>query len=264
MKFKYASISSGSCGNCHYINYKDTSLLVDSGLSGKKTQENLNSLNIDPKSINAILITHEHKDHIKGAGILSRRFDLPIYANEKTWSAMEKDLGKINDKNIKIINKNNKFNIEDIEIKSFEINHDAIDPVGYTFFNGKDKIGFITDVGLITDHVKENILGSKLVVLESNHDEEMLKIGPYPYYLKKRVLSKLGHLSNTQAGNFAAELVKAGAKNILLAHLSGENNFPALAFETVKQILFEKGIKVNEDFSMAVLKRQESSCLYEI
>ncbi len=264
MDFRYLSVSSGSSGNCHYVAYKDTQVLVDAGLSGKKIEENLNILKINLKNTGGILISHEHSDHIKGAGILSRRYNIPIYANENTWNAMESKLGKIEERNKKIFTNNCPFSIKDIEIKPFSIHHDAVDPVAFTFYNGKNKISIATDLGHICDKIRENIYHSKLVVLESNHDVEMLKMGSYPYYLKRRVLSHKGHLSNEEAGKFCVELVKKGTEKILLAHLSKENNFPELAFETVKGILREKNMNIGENVELTVLKREEISKLYAV
>lgn len=264
MNFNYASIGSGSCGNCHYVSYNGSRILVDAGMSGKKIQENASKLSLDIKDIDAIMITHEHTDHIKGAGILSRRFDIPVYATEDTWEAMEEKMGKMAPHNIKTFEKDKIFSVGDMDIVPFRINHDATDPVGFKFTNGQKSICIATDTGHIDRYISDHIRGSKLVVLESNHDEEMVKIGPYPYHLKRRVLSGVGHLSNVDAGRFAAELVKSGTNHILLAHLSHDNNFPALAFETVKGILGESGIEANEDMILNVLKRQEISCMYEI
>lgn len=264
MDFNYISVASGSSGNCHYVGYNKTNLLVDAGLSGKKIEENLNDLNINLKNTAGILISHEHTDHIKGAGILSRRYNIPIYANENTWSAMKDKLGKMEEKNIRLFNNNVPFAIENIQINPFSIHHDAVDPVGFTFHNGKNKISIATDLGHICDEIRKNIYNSKIVVLESNHDVEMLKMGSYPYYLKKRVLSKEGHLSNEDAGKFCIELVKKGTEKILLAHLSRENNFPELAFETVKGILKEKSIHLGGHVELNVLNREKVSKLYAV
>lgn len=252
----YASIASGSCGNCHYISSKDTSILIDAGLSGKKIETNFKNLDIEIEKIKAIFITHEHKDHILGAGILSRRYNIPIYANEKTWQSMQKDLGKIKDENMKVLESGKKLDLDEMQITSFKINHDASDPVGYKIEYKNKSASIATDTGKIDDDMKKIIKGSNLVVLESNHDVEMLKMGSYPYYLKRRVLSNIGHLSNEHAADFCVELVKSGTKQILLAHLSKENNFPELAYETVKGILKMQGIEAQRDVLLNVLKRQ--------
>ena len=260
----YASVASGSNGNCHFVSYKNTKILVDAGLSGKKIEENLRKIDINLQNITGILISHEHSDHIKGAGILSRRYNIPIYANKKTWDEISVKLGKLEEVNIIKFENDVMFTINDLHITPFSIHHDAIDPVGFTINNGKNKISIATDLGHICDKIRNNIYESKLVVLESNHDVEMLKMGPYPYHLKKRVLSQNGHLSNEDAGKFSVELVQKGVKKILLAHLSKENNFPELAFETVKSILKEKNMHIGVDLELSVLNRDEVSKLYAV
>ncbi|MCT4508232.1 MAG: MBL fold metallo-hydrolase [Tepidibacter sp.] len=265
MSFNYASVASGSCGNCHYVEYRDTKILIDAGLSGKKIEENLRKLDKNLENTSGILITHEHTDHIKGAGILSRRYNIPIYANKNTWNCMVDKLGKLKDDNIKFFDNDIPFIIGDINIKAFPIHHDAVDPVGYTLDNGGNtKISIATDLGHVCDNIKNNLFDSKLVVLESNHDVEMLKMGSYPYYLKQRVMSSKGHLSNEDAGKFCIELVKRGTQKILLAHLSKENNFPELAFETVKGVLREKNILVGKNLELEVLRRGTISNLYAV
>ena len=262
--FRYCSVGSGSSGNCHYVGYKNTNLLIDAGLSGKRIETNLSKADIDIKGVRGILITHEHSDHIKGAGILSRKHNIPIYANNNTWEAMKDKIGNIKDHNIKIFESNKEFEIEDVLIKPFLINHDASEPVAYSFYNGQEKISIATDLGCINENIRENIFSSRLVVLESNYDENMLMMGSYPYYLKRRVLSNKGHLSNVDAANFCAELINKGTETILLAHLSKENNFPELAYETSKGILSENNIKVGKDVNLNVLLREELSELYAV
>jgi len=262
--FKYCSVGSGSSGNCHYVGYKNTNLLIDAGLSGKKIETNLSKADVDIKTVKGILITHEHSDHIKGAGILSRKHDIPIYTNEVTWESMKDKVGKVKDHNIKIFKSNEQFEIDNIIIKPFSIDHDAAEPVAYSFYNGKEKISIATDLGCINDNIRQNIFKSKLVILESNYDEQMLMMGSYPYYLKKRVLSNKGHLSNEDAANFCTELINKGTETILLAHLSKENNFPELAYETSKGILSQNNIEVNKDVKLKVLLREELSELYAV
>lgn len=257
MSFKFCSIASGSSGNCEYIETNNTRILVDAGLSGKKIQAGLQSIDVDPKKLNGILVTHEHKDHIKGAGILSRRFNIPIYANNNTWEAMREYLGKLDNENIKIINNNDNFEIGNIGIDTFSTSHDAVDSLGYSLNYKNKKISIVTDTGIITEDMKSKIKDSDLLMLESNHDIEMLKIGAYPYYLKKRILSEKGHLSNEDAGNLIAEIFKDKFQKIFLGHLSRENNFPELAYQTVVNIMTEKGIKLNKDIDLVVANRSD-------
>lgn len=236
MTIDFCSIVSGSSGNCQFIQSGNTKLLVDAGLSGKKIQEGLSSIDIDPKEINGILITHEHSDHILGAGILSRRFDIPIYANQGTWEGMEKAIGKISDKNIMIID-NKDFEIGNLGIQPFSVYHDSNDPFGYSFYCGNKKASILMDTGMVDENIVNTIKGSDILMIESNHDVDMLKVGSYPFFLKKRVLGKWGHLSNEDSGKIITEAITNDQATVILGHLSRENNFPELAYETVRSIV---------------------------
>ncbi|MBS4534484.1 MBL fold metallo-hydrolase [Clostridium sp. D2Q-14] len=264
MAFKFCSIASGSSGNCQYIEGGKGKILVDAGLSGKRIQESLNSIGANSGNIDGILVTHEHKDHIKGVGILSRRFDIPIYANNNTWEVMREYLGKLKEENIRIIKNNDTFEIKDIGISTFKTSHDAIDSMGYTLNYRNKKISIVTDTGIITDEIKNEIKNSDLLMLESNHDVDMLKVGSYPYYLKKRVLSSSGHLSNEDAGNLIVDIFQDKFKKIFLGHLSKENNFPELAYQTVVNIISEKGIKINKDVEIDIANRHQPTVLCKI
>ncbi|WAW14882.1 MBL fold metallo-hydrolase [Peptostreptococcus equinus] len=262
---KYCSIGSGSSGNCHYVGYKNTNILIDAGLSGKKITNGLSDIDIDSNKLDGIFITHEHSDHIKGVGILSRKFDLPIFTNYNTWMAIKNKIGKVNEDNVVIFENDKIYSVGDIAIKPFSINHDAADPVGFSIVNEKEqKISIATDIGFVSDDIKQNIMGSDLVILESNYDKEMLLMGSYTYSLKKRVMSNIGHLSNEDSAKFQAELIENGTENILLAHLSRENNFPQLAFETSNHILSEKGIKIGKDVNLNILMRDTVSNIFEV
>ena len=262
---KYCSIGSGSSGNCHYVGYKDTNILVDAGLSGKRITTGLNDIEVDIDKIKGIFITHEHSDHIKGAGIISRKFDIPIFANIKTWCSMKDKIGDIKDSNMKVFENDKTYSLGDLIIIQFSIPHDSEDAVGYNFYAGtNDKISIATDIGQITDNIRKHLYKSRLVVLESNYDPNMLMMGSYPYALKRRVMSEEGHLSNEDAGKFCIELVKEGTERILLAHLSKENNFPELAYETSKGILAQNNIIVGQDIKLDVLSRNEVSDVYKL
>lgn len=262
---KYCSVGSGSSGNCHYVSYKNTNILVDAGLSGKRITNGLNDIDVDMNTVKGIFITHEHSDHIKGAGIISRKFDIPIFANVKTWCAMKDKLGDIKDHNMKVFENDKSYSLGDIIVRPFSIEHDSADAVGYNFYTGNnDKISIATDIGCITDNIRRHLYKSKLVVLESNYDPNMLMMGSYPYSLKRRVMSEEGHLSNEDAAKFCIELVNQGTERILLAHLSKENNFPELAYETSKGILAQNDIIVGQDVKLDVLLREEVSDVYSL
>ena len=252
---KYISIASGSKGNCHLVQKKDSCILIDAGLSGKATIDAINMHDIDTSKLKAIFITHEHSDHIKGAGIISRKFDIPIYATELTWDAMSNKIGNIKDEHIKIIENADKVCIGDLEISSIPIKHDAVDPVAYNVTDGKRLLSIITDLGVVTKKVFDFIKKSNAVVLESNHDINMLEAGPYSYELKRRIKTIFGLLSNDSAGDVGVDLVKNGVTNIMLAHLSEQNNMPILAYQSVLSILSEEGIKVGADVELCVLQQ---------
>lgn len=253
---------SGSSGNCQYIKTENTTILVDAGLSGKKIQQEIVNIGEDPKKIDAIFITHEHADHIQGAGIMSRRLDVPIYANAKTWEAMSEALGSIKSHNIRIMD--DFAEVGDLTLKSFDISHDAAHPVGYNIFYKNKKISLVTDTGCVKDSIANSIMDSDLLLVESNHDEDMVLIGPYPWPLKRRVLGEFGHMSNDTAGHLITRVVKRGNEIVLLGHLSKENNFPQLAYKTVENILKENCIEVNPGICLDMTYRDRSSKVYEI
>jgi len=263
MTVRFCSLASGSSGNCHLINDGKNFILIDAGLSGKQIENKLREVDIDPKNLSAILVSHEHSDHICGVGILSRRYNIPIYANSGTWTGMECKIGNVKDENIKCFTSNENFSIGDFNIRPYKISHDANDPVGFSIVKDNIKISIATDLGYISENIIEEIGGSNLVILESNHDEEMLKAGSYPYSLKRRVLSNIGHLSNEAAGNAIVDLVSKNVKSILLGHLSKENNFPELAIITIKNILESKKIIIGQDIEIDLLYRDRVSNVYQ-
>lgn len=253
------SLRSSSSGNAILVYNQKTKILTDCGISGKIAENALIEAGISPLEISALLVTHEHIDHIKGVGILSRRYNIPIFANEKTWNEMHGIIGNIDEKDIKIIKNYEDFEIGDIGVKSFEIPHDAADPVGYSFFSDNKKISVATDIGVLKKSLFSAIQKSDIVLLESNHDINMLDIGSYPFPLKQRIKSDIGHLSNDDAGKAAEFLVRMGTENIMLGHLSKENNYPLLAFKTVENILNNADIKVGKDVKLKVAGRDEIS-----
>ncbi|WP_028992327.1 MBL fold metallo-hydrolase [Thermoanaerobacter thermocopriae] len=258
---KFCSLRSGSSGNAIYINHKDVHILIDAGLSGRTIERALLNIGVNPKSLSAILITHEHKDHIKGAGVLSRRYNIPIYANKATWGAMEKDIKEISEKNKLYFTTGEEFEIGEIKIIPFKKPHDAVEPVGFSFKCGDKKISIATDLGYMTRGVANHLIGSDVVLLESNHDIQMLINGSYPWPLKKRILSNLGHLSNDAAADTLMKLFKMKAIGIaFLGHLSQNNNRPELAFTTVTNMLKKSGVK----FEVRLALRNIESDLVEI
>ncbi len=261
----FCSLYSGSSGNSMFIASERAKILIDAGLPGKKIDAALQEINENPNDLNGIFITHEHSDHIKGVGVLSRKYDIPIYANADTWSAMEQSIGKIKEHNIKIIDKRSITEIEDMNIKAFNIPHDAASPMGYTVTDGLKSVSVATDFGTFTKEIYDNIKESEVILLESNHDVNMLKFGPYPYPLKRRILSEIGHLSNEDCGSAIVELAKCGLnKQVILGHLSNTNNQPDLAYQTVLNVLTENGIKVKEDIILTMANRHNPSSYIKI
>lgn len=253
----FLSLVSGSSGNCSLISDGKTTLLVDCGLSCKKLEEALAKAKVDPHDISAMLITHEHSDHIKGAGVVSRKYNLPVFATLKTHEYM--NLGKVESCSVQYLSPDVEFEIGSIGVRPFSIPHDAADPVGYNFFFGEKKLSLATDIGKMNDNVMNNLKGSLAVLLESNHDVVMLQNGRYPAYLKRRILGDFGHLSNSDAAKCVLELIKSGTYHIMLGHLSQENNTPTAAYTTTKNYLEENGVILDKDATLAVAQRFEVS-----
>ena len=257
---KFCSLYSGSSGNSIFIASDNAKVLIDAGLAGKKIDEALKHIGEEASSIDGIFITHEHIDHIKGVGVLSRKYDIPIYANDNTWAVMEKNIGKIKEHNIKIMDRRSSITINDLEIRSFNIPHDAIAPVGYTVSYAGKNASVVTDFGVFTEEIRDNIIDSDIILLESNHDVNMLRMGPYPYKLKLRVLGENGHLSNEDCGSAIVSLLKNDKKKqIVLGHLSGTNNHPDLAYQTVVDVLSANGIRPGDDVILQLASRHNPS-----
>ena len=255
------SLRSGSRGNASLVSGGNTKLLVDCGVSGKSVTSALADVDVYPEDISAIAVTHEHIDHIAGIGVMMRRYHIPVWANAATWTAMESQVGKIDKSLVNIFDNDSSFEIGEIGVKPFSIPHDAADPVGYSFMCGDEKVAVATDIGELKKDLFEAIRGSKTVLLESNHDVNMLEIGKYPPQLKRRIRGKLGHLSNDDAGRAAEFLVRLGTERIILGHLSEENNYPELARQTVICVLNDAGIKCGRDVLLGVALPQQTVAL---
>lgn len=252
IKMYFCSLSSGSSGNCMYVGNDKNKILIDVGLSKKQIMTSLGFINVKLKSIDGVLITHEHLDHCKGLSALSKDYNLPVYLNRGTYEAI---LNKgYNIKNMVII-ENDEFCIGDLDIKTFRVPHDAVDPVGYTIMNKNRKISIVTDVGYISNEIFDNIKNSNVILIESNYNEYMVKMSSYPQFLKDRILGEYGHLSNEECGNIVVELIKNFPKRIILGHLSKTNNFPELAYKTVEKIVSTNGFEVGKDLKLTVAHR---------
>lgn len=253
------TLVSGSSGNAALLSHKGVNILIDCGISGKQAALCLCDIGKRPENIHYILVTHEHTDHIKGVGILSRRYDIPVIASEGTWRGM--DIGNISSKNRIAFKSNSEFELGEILVKPFSIPHDAMQPTGYCFDLGNKKVALATDIGHVSPEVEGALLGCEVIILESNYDAYMLENGPYPQYLKQRIRSNHGHLCNDDAGDFAAHLVKTGTKKIILGHLSKENNSETAARKTVMRALARYGIKVGADVLLDVAPRYNAGAV---
>lgn len=264
MELRFSPLFSGSSGNATYVGCDDAHLLVDAGLSGTRIIQELLTIGMDPAMLSAILVTHEHSDHIKGIGILSRKFDLPIYATEGTWREMYNKIGNVAPRNMRIFEPGQDFFIGSIDVTPFATPHDAGQPVGYTFETGGAKLALATDLGSVRDSWLKYVLGSDAVILESNYDPGMLQTGPYPYELKKRIMGRHGHLSNDDAGEVAIELARHGATQIILGHLSKENNYPELALQSTLSALKIANIDCENEVCVRVASRDCNSGVFSV
>lgn len=257
------SLFSGSSGNAAYVKAGNTNILVDCGDSGSQVENALKTAGIAPESLDCIFITHEHIDHIKGAGILSRRYNLPIYATYGTWQKMISRIGKISFDNIRYIEGGVPFGAFDAVVTPFATPHDSAESVGFTIEHNGKRVSVATDIGTMTRVVYDNIKNSDIVLLESNHDVDMLLNGPYSYDLKQRIRSSTGHLSNDECALTCAHLLQGGVKHIILGHLSNENNTPDAAYKATYQSLTAQGAKVDYDITLEVAQRYFSSKRYK-
>lgn len=259
---RFVSIASGSSGNCIYIGSEETHILIDAGISNRRIEQGLNEIGLKGSDLNGILITHEHSDHIRGLGVLARKYGLPVYSTKETLDAISnvKSLGDYPKELLHPIYHDVDFYVGDLEIKPFRIDHDAANPVAYRVQYERKSVAVATDMGHYSQYVVDHLQGLDALLLESNHDVRMLEAGPYPYYLKKRILGDFGHLSNENAGRLLSCLLHDNLKHILLGHLSKENNYEELAYETVRQEIGYSDTPYGEsDFPITVAKRDAMS-----
>ena len=250
---EFCSLYSGSNGNSLFVKNNDTRILIDAGVSTKKITTALSKIGESPDKIDAVLISHEHKDHIQGIKVFFKKYGVPVYANAKTWGEIEKfTQDVIPDGEKRYFVTNEEFKLKDITVRPFAISHDAVEPVGFNIFADEKKLTTATDLGYISNDIMTALDSSDLIFIESNHDKEMLRMGIYPWYLKQRILSKEGHLSNDAAGRAIAYFAQRGTKKFILGHLSKNNNFPELAYQTVKNILSSHNLSITDDISVSI------------
>lgn len=254
---RFTVLGSGSRGNSVYIESGKTGILIDAGFSGKEIEKRLQAIDRNLSNVQALCITHEHNDHIRGAGVISRRCEIPTYANIATYLAGEKRLGKLTRK--REFSTGDSIEIGDLQVRSFRISHDTADPVGFVVSNGQSSLGYCTDTGKVSHLIEKRMAGCTGLILEFNHNLQMLKNGPYPLPLQQRVRSSRGHLSNEDGADFLAKLIGTKLQTVILAHLSETNNTPSLAREAAIRSVTEWG-----DTSLHIASQDAPSQLFEL
>ncbi len=267
MPFCFCPLRSGSSGNALFVQAGNFRVLVDAGLSGRAVERALAEIGVTPDTLSGILVTHEHSDHIQGVGVLSRRFHLPVYATEGTWAAMESKPGidRIALANRRAFRPGQDFYVGDLAVCPFSIPHDAADPVGFSLLYGGRKLCIATDLGHVSPDWMQALSGADLVLLEANHDPDMLRDTPrYSAALKKRILGRRGHLSNGESGEALVRLCRDGLRCVVLGHLSAETNSPELAFETVCAALRAAGAEPGDDVRVDMAWRERMGRFYAL
>lgn len=264
MTLQFCSFASGSSGNCYLVKTDETAILIDAGISGKRIFEGLDETGTPREQVAAILVTHEHIDHIKSLPVVTKRIPgLCVYANEATWECINRP---VSEERRRYFKTGEDFYIGDLLIRPFPISHDAADPVGFSIYYKDKQVSILTDSGYVSDEVFEEILDADLLVLEANHEKEMLLFGKYPYPLKQRILGDEGHLSNVTAGECLSQIVSERPKKrrVLLGHLSRENNTPEVAMQAVRNTLEENRIYIGGELQIQVALRDCMSELYQV
>ncbi|MCR5397608.1 MAG: MBL fold metallo-hydrolase [Lachnospiraceae bacterium] len=261
------SIASGSSGNCICVGNERNHVMIDVGISGKRVDAGMAEYDLKTSDMDGILVTHEHSDHISGLGVISRKYGLPIYSTKGTIEAIKntKSVGKIDEGLFHIIEPDQDFTIGELTVHPIRVSHDAADPVAYTVSDGRKKIGVITDLGCYDDYIIENISGMNVLLLEANHDVNMLRVGPYPYPLKQRIIGDKGHLSNELSGQLLGRVLHDQMGHVILGHLSKENNYEKLAYETVKtEVTMGDNPYKGNDFPIHIANRSNVSEKYVV
>lgn len=264
MALTFCSLASGSSGNCYLVKSEKAAILVDAGISGSRIFQCLKHIQTEPSEINALLITHEHQDHVRSLQTVNRRIKaIRTYANSKTWKFID---SLVDESKRAVFETGKKFFINDIEVMPFLLSHDAAEPVGYSFYLDGKQISILTDSGCVNEDIYDEIKDADLLILEANHDVEMLRMGRYPFFLKQRILGSKGHLSNVDAANAVNRILseKKKERRVLLAHLSQENNFPEMAYLTVKNLLGEKALNIGKSVHIDIISRDEMSEVYTL
>lgn len=255
MPLELCALASGSKGNAVYVGSEGRGVLIDAGLPGREIARRLEASGIEPTRIEAVVVTHEHRDHISGVGVWARRFRVPVYADPVTWSTAVKALppGALRGVEVVPFEAGEPFTAAGLEFLPITTSHDAVRSVGFRIRDGESVLGFATDLGFASNLVRETLKGARILYLESNHDEEMLARGPYPWPLKQRIRSRHGHLSNVDCAALVSDLLHGGLRTIVLGHLSQTNNTPRLAYEAAQGALKRGGAE--EDVVLLVARQ---------
>lgn len=264
---RFCNIASGSSGNCTYVGDDDTHIIIDAGISGKRIEAGLNELELTTSDVTGVLITHEHTDHIGGLGVLIRKYDIPVYATEGTISAIRSmpKFSGIPDHVFHVVKADRSFELGDFNILPVGISHDAAEPVAYRLDNKGRRVSIATDLGVYDDHIVECMSDSDILMLEANHDVRMLEAGSYPYRLKQRILGDKGHLSNDLCGRLLTKLISDRLQQVILGHLSKDNNMEELAYETVRlEVTMSDDDYRWGDFPVAIAKRNERTACFSV
>ncbi|MBD3949578.1 MBL fold metallo-hydrolase [Tuanshanicoccus lijuaniae] len=249
-KLRFSVLASGSSGNCTYVETDKQRVLIDAGLSGKKIQGLMEQINRDLTQVDALFVTHEHKDHIMGVGVLARKYNLPVYANRMTWLAMENHIGAIPPENRRYIEPDQLLTLKDLDILSYNVSHDAAQPQFYAFQKGDKQFVMLTDTGYVSDRLRSQLKNATAYLIESNHEVEMLRYGQYPWSLKQRILGDKGHLSNESGALAMVDMIGDQTKQVYLGHLSRDNNTKELAMSTMHSTLSNKDMAVGQAFHL--------------
>lgn len=263
-QLSFSILASGSSGNCTYIETGDQRVLVDAGLSGKKIQGLLAQIDRKMEDIDAIFVTHEHSDHIQGVGILSRKFNLPIYANKETWLAMDKNIGIVKEENRRYVEPDELLTLGDLDIMTYSVSHDAISPQFYAFQKGKKQFAMLTDTGYVSQKLRSLLVNANAYLIESNHEIEMLRYGKYPWSLKQRILSDKGHLSNEDGALAIVDLLGENTSDVYLGHLSRDNNTKQLAMDAMEDILAQHDIDTKKQVRLHMTDPEIASPLQHL
>ena len=262
----FRCFASSSSGNCYYLGTRHDGILIDAGISARAIKNNLAEMGLDFRHIHGVLITHDHADHIRAVGTLGERLHIPIYGTTLIHSGIDKNYG-VQEKlrtSRKYFNLGEPFALCGMTINTIPISHDSTECVSYQIDAADTRFMIATDVGCVDQTLEQTIETAQHLVVEANHDEQLLLNGPYPSYLKSRILSDKGHMSNNTCGRLLAEHASDKLKNVWLCHISKENNDPQIAYETVKQHLAEAGKEVGKDLNLTVLDRVEASPIYDL